>query len=357
MLNSAMEKLDPARSFISPPEVIFHDFKTPERQTITNYMTSYNSTFPGINTPASTSKQAEKNSDDNTSSTPLSPPPTPATPNSLFVRDRSESLAKPIEFNDPQLYESSVEPEGPLFPSDDAATSATTPMVIDEIPQKQVIIQEPTFIGCGWTVTFSNPRKRLLEELKWREERKKAAHLAFMKSSRGGKITPPATPRVSHHRRERSSGDVRTVIRKPVNRIQKPSLPKRPKPVNTTRNNVDFESIPDMSPPLESLNAAKSKLKTQWKGRQLDLSDDEHRGLLHKNELEVASTLRLSCAQYLSSKRLIFEARVSYAKKGLDFKKTDSQRACNIDVNKASKLWEAFNSVGWFDAKWLQPYL
>jgi hypothetical protein len=33
------------------------------------------------------------------------------------------------------------------------------------------------------------------------------------------------------------------------------------------------------------------------------------------------------------------------------FKRTNSQQTCNIDVNKASKLWEAFDKVGWFEER------
>jgi len=33
---------------------------------------------------------------------------------------------------------------------------------------------------------------------------------------------------------------------------------------------------------------------------------------------------------------------------GKEFRKTDAQQACKIDVNKASKLWTAFDKVGWF---------
>ncbi len=38
-------------------------------------------------------------------------------------------------------------------------------------------------------------------------------------------------------------------------------------------------------------------------------------------------------------------------KVGKDFKKTNSQQACKIDVNKASKLLEVFNKVGWFEKR------
>ena len=42
---------------------------------------------------------------------------------------------------------------------------------------------------------------------------------------------------------------------------------------------------------------------------------------------------------------------------GKEFRKTDAQQACKIDVNKASKLWQAFDKVGWLDQKWMKPHL
>jgi hypothetical protein len=42
---------------------------------------------------------------------------------------------------------------------------------------------------------------------------------------------------------------------------------------------------------------------------------------------------------------------------GKEFRKTDAQQACKIDVNKASKLWTAYDRVGWFDSEHFQQYL
>jgi hypothetical protein len=89
----------------------------------------------------------------------------------------------------------------------------------------------------------------------------------------------------------------------------------------------------------------------------LDLSQDPDRHHLSPAELSLASTLRLSCATYLCSKRRIFEARVRALRIGKEFRKTDAQQACKIDVNKASKLWTAYDRVGWFDSEHFQQYL
>ncbi|KAF2633234.1 hypothetical protein BU25DRAFT_426841 [Macroventuria anomochaeta] len=132
--------------------------------------------------------------------------------------------------------------------------------------------------------------------------------------------------------------------------------PKAARPA-TTRDDLDYNAIPDYSPPLESLMGNEKKLKAEWKGNKLDLSNDADRHLLHEAELELASTLRLICATYLCSKRRVFQARINALKIGKEFRRTDAQQACKIDVNKASKLWQAYDKVGWFDADYFRQYV
>ncbi|KAJ5126228.1 hypothetical protein N7526_008405 [Penicillium atrosanguineum] len=110
-------------------------------------------------------------------------------------------------------------------------------------------------------------------------------------------------------------------------------------------------------PPLDTLGGNAKALKADWKGQMLDLSNDPDRHLLSPAELNLASTLRLSCATYLCSKRRIFEARVRALGVGKEFRKTDAQQACKIDVNKASKLWTAYERVGWFKPDFFQQYV
>ncbi|KAJ5470855.1 hypothetical protein N7530_008212 [Penicillium desertorum] len=113
----------------------------------------------------------------------------------------------------------------------------------------------------------------------------------------------------------------------------------------------------DYSPPTETLGSNAKALKADWKGQMLDLSNDPDRNILSPAELNLASTLRLSCATYLCSKRRIFEARVRALGVGKEFRKTDAQQACKIDVNKASKLWTAYERVGWFKPEYFHQYL
>ena len=138
--------------------------------------------------------------------------------------------------------------------------------------------------------------------------------------------------------------------------LRSPQVPKAPK-APTSRDDVDYESQPDYCPPIDSLPNNSKALKADWKGQMLDLCRDPDRHLLHESEVNLAATLRLSCATYLTSKRRIFVARLHTLKIGKEFRKTDAQQACKIDVNKASKLWTAFEKVGWFESKWFIKFI
>lgn len=131
----------------------------------------------------------------------------------------------------------------------------------------------------------------------------------------------------------------------------------RVRTVAPNREDKDFEALEDISPPLSSLPPRANCLKVDWKGNALDLTNDPHRHLLHPDELTLASNLRLDCATYLTSKRRIFLRRLECARINKEFRKTDAQQACKIDVNKASKLWQAYEKVGWLDISWMREYL
>ncbi|OQE25956.1 hypothetical protein PENFLA_c007G09257 [Penicillium flavigenum] len=131
----------------------------------------------------------------------------------------------------------------------------------------------------------------------------------------------------------------------------------KPRALGTNRDDTDYHSLKDYSPPTETLGSNAKALKADWKGQMLDLSNDPDRNILSPAELNLASTLRLSCATYLCSKRRIFEARVRALGVGKEFRKTDAQQACKIDVNKASKLWTAYERVGWFKPEYFHQYL
>ncbi|KAL5121469.1 hypothetical protein ACEQ8H_000541 [Pleosporales sp. CAS-2024a] len=133
-----------------------------------------------------------------------------------------------------------------------------------------------------------------------------------------------------------------------------------PKPARlpTNRDDTDYSALPDYCPPLDTLPKGNPKcLKAEWKGTVLDLSNDPDRHMLHEAEIHLAATLRLNCATYLCSKRRVFQARIEALKIGKEFRKTDAQQACKIDVNKASKLWQSYDKVGWFHPDYFRQYL
>ncbi|CZT39976.1 related to Protein involved in sporulation and meiosis [Rhynchosporium secalis] len=119
------------------------------------------------------------------------------------------------------------------------------------------------------------------------------------------------------------------------------------------REDKDFNALSDYCPPLSTLPNKPNSLKVDWKGAPIDLRSDPHVHLLHPDEVHLAANLRLDCATYLTSKRRIFIQRVEAFKIKKEFRKTDAQQACKIDVNKASKLWSAFDKVGWLDKKYI----
>lgn len=111
------------------------------------------------------------------------------------------------------------------------------------------------------------------------------------------------------------------------------------------------ESIPDYSPdPATTLPKGNQRcLKIEWKGQPMDLKNDANLDKLHPAEALLASTLRLPCNVYLDSKRRLFYEKVKRMRSGMPFRRTDAQKACRIDVNKASRLFAAFEKVGWLN--------
>lgn len=149
-----------------------------------------------------------------------------------------------------------------------------------------------------------------------------------------------------------SSGIVAATGTSPARISETPEPPRW----RVTHEDKDFQSLPDYSPPLNSLPGGDS-LKVVWPCQPRSLGRDPHASLLHPDELQLARILLLDCATYLTSKRRIFERRLQCLRIGKEFRKTHAQGACNIDVNKASKLWTAFEKVGWLDRHWVIRFL
>lgn len=132
--------------------------------------------------------------------------------------------------------------------------------------------------------------------------------------------------------------------------------PKKKKPAVSQPFVID-ENIPDYSPDLSTLPNNNKCLKIDWKGQPMDLSDDPNISKLHPAEAYLASILRLSVNLYLDSKRRLFYEKVQRLQSGMQFRRTDAQKACRIDVNKASRLFAAFEKVGWLNDDLFTKYL
>ncbi|MCJ1323406.1 hypothetical protein MMC10_000066 [Thelotrema lepadinum] len=141
-----------------------------------------------------------------------------------------------------------------------------------------------------------------------------------------------------------------------IPRAQREGTPrKRASPAKKSEPpSFDYSKIPDYSPLSNTLPDHPKSLSVDWQGNALDLSRDPDRDLLHEAELYLASRLRLTCASYLCVKRRIFVGRVNNFVRGKKFTKTDAQSCGHIDVNKASKIWTAYEKVGWFDRKYFE---
>lgn len=163
--------------------------------------------------------------------------------------------------------------------------------------------------------------------------------------------------RISKPRAKRSSRST-PKTKAPTSFDSPPTMTIKPmRIIGTNRDDTNYTLLPDFCPPIDTLHGNQKGLKADWKGQMLDLSNDPDRAALDPAEITLASTLRLSCATYLCSKRRIFEARLNALCVGKEFRKTDAQQACKIDVNKASKLWTAYEKVGWFRADHFKRFL
>ncbi|GME68622.1 unnamed protein product [[Candida] boidinii] len=150
--------------------------------------------------------------------------------------------------------------------------------------------------------------------------------------------------------------------------VSRPSTPRKRKPTvkrvdspsvgsPAPTYNFNYENIPDFSPSLDTLPNNSKCLKTEWKGQPMNLSSDPLCDKLHPAEITLASILRLPCNVYLDSKRRLFQEKVNRLKRGLPFRRTDAQKACKIDVNKASRLYASFEKVGWLKDHHFTSYM
>lgn len=328
---------------------------------------------------------------------PLSPPVSPFSKAATTI---GPAPALNLAAKDPILYPSETPasaPSGPLFrpspESVDTFKAATERLVSEHIASRPAgFFRDSTppkpedyelalyFKSNCFRMFQDNPKGWLRKERELlRADRKHTALSKHISLS----FQPTKLPHILPASKAVALG-LQTAKVPPV-RVQKPKSPKvksqNPRPIRATpavparetirvgtpeprvrtvapnREDKDFDALEDLSPPVSSLPSRPNSLKVDWKGNALDLSNDPHRHLLHPDELTLASNLRLDCATYLTSKRRIFLRRLECARIGKEFRKTDAQQACKIDVNKASKLWQAYERVGWLDIAWMREPL
>ncbi|CAG8457136.1 28649_t:CDS:2 [Dentiscutata erythropus] len=106
-----------------------------------------------------------------------------------------------------------------------------------------------------------------------------------------------------------------------------------------------IKNINDLNLDMSSLDNI--NLNVKWKSNPLEISHLLRYEVLHKTEATVASLLRLTPVQYLTSKYILLSASRRYKERMLPFRKSDAQKMLKIDVNKSSKLWEFFGQANW----------
>lgn len=326
-------------------------------------------------------------------SPPISPPDLRTTSEAVEMEREDRRTRSPLR--DPILYpagpvEAIIPPSQPLFPSapsialtEEAANTAVSnymsmhPAATDKKvnqPTREEYLLTLSFLSTLGRAYNRNPgayMKRTREETEdqyWKAKRicakpgDKAASIKIApapvpipaKPAKKAIKAAPAVPRVRRTPNQAAAVKVRSSPTKGRSATPDVRLPGTKRPEDT-----DFRALPNYAPPTSTLPANNPKsLKADWPSPNvLNLTNDPDRGLLHEAELNLAATLRLSCATYLCSKLRIFAARVNALRVGKEFRKTDAQQACKIDVNKASKLWTAYDKVGWFDPAYFQQYI
>lgn len=313
----------------------------------------------------------------------LSPPPSPFTHGAPATTESAVIMADVALFSAPNSP--GLTSQRPLF--DDAEQFAdliskrASPSANQDPKLKPTVQEYSVFVSAAFELCCRDPRKWLEREKKfmanvptqWAILNKEQNVPARPSTTIGRKLAParkqlptsspskvqrlPRAPKFTPKFTPKFQGGVEDFVRAQNAGIISPGSANATRTRQpATREDTDFDALPDYCPPLSTLNE-NSKFRVEWKGTPLDLSNDPHRHLLHPAEVHLASILRLSCASYLTSKRRIFNEKIIRYRQGMEFRKTDSQKACKIDVNKASKLWSAYEKIGWFDASFITPHL
>jgi hypothetical protein len=319
----------------------------------------------------------------------------PAPPSLLSPPESPETSHISLRRSSPHVRSSDGDilmADEPLLPEEGASISLETPLfsvaekhepLIQKVAAKRSNEAPPgvrpspqeygLFVSSAWRLCQNNPVEWLRKEKQY-HSMYRVSKSSSPKTIAPVKRTTMSTPRVQqtgtpvrqvHRRAPRATpkllarGDFdRQLFTPPRSSADGTPAPTRQRLTAPTREDSNFEALPDLTPPLDSLPSNNNRvLQTDWRGNPLSIENEPHFEKLHPAEAKLASTLRLTPAIYLSSKRRIFIEKVRRTQIGKEFRKTDSQKACKIDVNKASKLWTAFDKVGWFERRWIEPHM
>lgn len=296
---------------------------------------------------------------------PMSPPVSPATKNITTDDAPLHAVRDPILYPNAEL-QSSPSSQTPLFAEDEAlaqrvvdghVAARESSLFREASPPRHSDYELALEFKAEVAKQFNVNRKKWLnrERLFLLEDR------AMQNGVRRYTNIAPASgaKRTVRSGQIKNGGKGHVIKRTPKNSFATTSraTPDRSTGPKVAREDKDFDLLPDYTPPLSSLPSKPNSLKVDWRGAPIDLRNDPNAHLLHPDEILLAANLRLDCATYLTSKRRIFMKRIDALKIGKEFRKTDAQQACKIDVNKASKLWSAFDKVGWLDPKWVKKYM
>ncbi|KAA6409671.1 MAG: hypothetical protein FRX48_06283 [Lasallia pustulata] len=393
-----MDRLPPIASLMSPPEAkpfdTFSPISSPAKLQVSNSRSSFTpaNTLPPISDCRSPGINAMKV----LPSPPVSPWPSEGKEEDGRSNKGEDNSDKVYATPDPVLYPSSdagteIASHEPLFPIEPSLADAedlVTQHMASRVTQFNRPIHQPTreeyllalscvpIVGRGYNRNPGAWLKRQRDEIEeqYSQTKRICGAPASKRSPTNIKIAPapsqrqpkklvrtisatgPTVPSIRVKRAPKQSPKERLLESPRVGRSATPEMRvtgmKRPE-------DTDYNALPDFAPPTSTLPKGNAKiLKADWGSTNpLNLSNDPDRHMLHESEIHLASTLRLSCATYLCSKRRIFEARLRALNIGKEFRKTDAQQACKIDVNKASKLWTAYDKVGWFNKHYFEQYL
>ena len=378
-----MSGLLPISAFLSPPEPKQMDsFDTPSKSRPFEPITPDHKSYvdAGLMHPQKQS-QPSKNA-----AVPPSPPTSPWTVSQNKISTYQEQKSGEV-IRDPVLYESSESPAAhqPLFPSApepavDERSEAVNAIVKDHIKKRDRDITDPPsredYVTCIDFVSRlynANPGRYLKRAREEIEEHYYRSIRIGAKPRKEAPYYPPQTkegPTERPFKKQKTNGPLKALPAKvsPA-KVQIPRANRSPKVkaerVHAVRamsikrpTNLDYASIPNYCPPISTLPQNFKVFKVEDPSpNPLDLSNDKDRAELHESEIVLAASLRLSCALYLCCKRRLFVSRVEALRIGKTFRKTDAQKACQIDVNKASKLWAAYEKVGWLERRHFDQYV